>query len=422
MAARSSLLVSFFCVAAVAASLTLAAALPERMETQPLVENSKFQFEATINANAVNIRSGTSENYYPVAKLDRGVRVTVVGIRQDWLKIVPPEGTYSVISKAFVTREGNTSVGIVAGENVRVRAASTLSPLKVTVQCMLKKGTPVTILGEEEEYYQIKPPADAYLYVHQKYVDPVKQLNAKPGTVDTVVSEGPATQAAVVIVPNVPANDEAAARRAADKAEADFDRAEALLKDSLDKPLDQQPIERLVTGYEAVLKSDHLSVPMRRIAEIRLIGLRGKAKAQQELLAMRKQQEKTNQKLDALRAERAAIEDRMASGLTVYTALGTLQASTLQIGSGTLYRLTDPGTGRALCYVRSDDPKYPTFIDKFVGVRGELLNDPQVNLQVVVPTEITTVDPAKVNKSLTAQVSPPSLIAKPAEHADTGKN
>ena len=41
---------------------------------------------------------------------------------------------------------------------------------------VLKKGEQVNIIGEQDEYYQIKPPADAFLYVDQKYVDPVRQL------------------------------------------------------------------------------------------------------------------------------------------------------------------------------------------------------------------------------------------------------
>jgi SH3-like domain-containing protein len=431
MAARVIVLAAAFCVV-FAVSSPAPAAVERSTEVQPQVENSKFQFAGQINANSVNIRSGPSENYYTTAKLDKGIPVTVVGIKFDWLKIVPPEGSYSVISKAFVTRQGETNVGVVAGENVRVRAGSSVTPLKVTVQCMLTKGAPVTILGEEEEYYQIKPPTDAYVYVHQKFVDPVKQLGGKaiaggaagspPNTDPGAVAGDPPTTQPANVADNAATPDASAEERQAAKAEVEFDRLEAALKSSLDKSLDQQPVTDLIAGYEALVKNTALSIPMRRISEIRLIGLRGKALAQQELLAMRQQQQQSRQKIEAIQAERKAIEEKMAGGIAIYTAIGSLQASTLQFGKGTLYRLTDPGTSRTLCYVRSEDPKFATrYLTKFVGVRGELSSEAQVGLQVVSATEVGVVEPEKVNKSVTAQISPPSLLHKP-EHATTGSN
>jgi SH3-like domain-containing protein len=422
MATRVTVLAAF-CFAVALSSIAIAAAPIDRVEVQPQVENSNFQFAGLINGNSVKIRSGPNENYYITASLDKGAPVTVVGIKFDWLKIIPPEGSYSLISKTFVSRDGQANTGTVVGDNVRVRAGSSVTTLKATVQCMLKRGAQLTILGEVDEYYQIKPPADAYLYVHQKFVDPAKQINAKPlananPPVNNDATAPPSTQPIAVVT----APDDSAEERQAAKAEAEFDRIEAALKVSLEKPLDQQPLADLLAGYESLLKSNSLSVPMRRISEIRLIGLRGKAQAQQELLAMRKQQQESTQKIETIQAERKAIEDKMAGGVTIYTAVGTFQASTLQFGKGTLYRLTDPATGRSLCYVRTDDSKVNTFLEKFVGVRGELGNDPQISLQIVSAIEIATIDPAKVNKGISAQISPPSLLTKRTEQATTGDN
>jgi uncharacterized protein YgiM (DUF1202 family) len=102
----------------------------------PEVQNSRFQFTGEVNSNTVYVRSGPAENYYPTAKLDKGAQVTVVGIKGDWLKIVPPAGSFSVVAKAYVKqKEGSANVGIVDVETLNVRAGSTVSPLKVTVQC-----------------------------------------------------------------------------------------------------------------------------------------------------------------------------------------------------------------------------------------------------------------------------------------------
>jgi uncharacterized protein YgiM (DUF1202 family) len=426
MAARVIVLAAAFSLATAAGLLGQVAAEPA---VAPQVQNSKYQFAGQINADRVMIRSGPSENYYGVAQLNKGVQVTVVGIKGDWLKIAPPEGCFSVIAKAFVNKDADGG-GTVLGDKVRVRCGSSMVALKTTVQCWLSKGEKVAILGEQDEYYQIKPPADAYVYVHQKFVEPLKQLNVTPiltqkadgaqGVVEptTRPADGGTAQIDTTLVPAGRSTDETAtAKKAAERAaraEAEFDRLEALRKGSLDKNLAEQPVEELVSGYEALVKDEYLSVPMRRISEVWLIGLRSKAAAKAELLATRKEQAEAMERIAALRAEREAVEQKRAEGLVVYTALGTLKASTLQVGDGTLYRVTDPATDRTLCYVRNNEAGFVKFLDKFVGVKGEAVSDPQLTLKVISTAEAEVVDMDKVNKGVTALYLPPSLLSRPA--------
>src|SRR6266581_2008640 len=174
MATRSTLLSAIF-----AAILTAGSAFAAD-DSPPAVENAKFQFAGVINADSVLVRSGPSENYYITGKLNKGAPVTVVGIKFEWLKIVPPESSFSVVAKNLVTREAGAATGAINSDNVNIRAGSSVVPLKVTVQCKLPKGATVEIVGEDDSYYQIKPPAEAYLYVNQKFVDPLKQVAAAP--------------------------------------------------------------------------------------------------------------------------------------------------------------------------------------------------------------------------------------------------
>src|SRR3954468_2873949 len=74
------------------------------------VENAKNSFPGIVNSNAVYVRCGPAESYYPTLKLDKGARVTVVGMKLEWLKIVPPDGSFCYISKAFVDRSGDGTV------------------------------------------------------------------------------------------------------------------------------------------------------------------------------------------------------------------------------------------------------------------------------------------------------------------------
>src|SRR5262249_1414868 len=106
-----------------------------------------------------------------------------------------------------------------------------------------------------------------------------------------------------------------------------------------------------------------------------------------------------------------------------YTAVGQLEASSLQLGAQTIYRLTDPATGRTLCYIRSNDPKNVAFISRFIGVKGDLVTHPQLSLKAVIAPDISSVDPASVNRSVSAQVVPPSLLSNArAEQAPTASS
>ena len=57
--------------------------------------------------------------------------------------------------------------------------------------------------------------------------------------------------------------------------------------------------------------------------------------------------------------------------------------SSLQQGNATLYRLTDPATGRTIVYLRSNDPKYASLLNQFVGVRGDLTSDERLRMKII---------------------------------------
>src|SRR3954468_10780484 len=117
MATRPILLTAIF-----AAILTGSASLEKSAEEQPQVENAKFQFAGVLNSDAVMLRSGPGENYYITTKLNKGTPITVVGIKFDWLKVVPPDGSFSVVAKNLVTREAGANVGTINADNVNIRA------------------------------------------------------------------------------------------------------------------------------------------------------------------------------------------------------------------------------------------------------------------------------------------------------------
>jgi len=121
----------------------------------------------------VYIRSRALPEAYTCGKISRSATVTVAGRDGDWLKIVPPEGVFSVIAKSYVRRDAD-NWGTVTGDNVRVRAGS--SPLLADTdahyaeQGHLNTGHTVAIIGEGSDFYKIVPPGGAYVWISARYV------------------------------------------------------------------------------------------------------------------------------------------------------------------------------------------------------------------------------------------------------------
>jgi len=167
-----------------AAGLLIVACSPiasRAQETQPASEagtratrreNAPQGRVGIVTGDRVNVRSGSDRNYYPVTRLNAGDKVVVVGEEYGWLEILPPEGTYSLIEKTYVTRKGDGNRGTV-NESVWVRAGSTMSPRRYARQVKLDRGASVTILGESEDgdFYRIVPPKGATLWITGDYVD-----------------------------------------------------------------------------------------------------------------------------------------------------------------------------------------------------------------------------------------------------------
>jgi hypothetical protein len=445
------------------ASLRAQDSAPNALGQAPtdVVENAKYQFAGAVNANAVYVRSGPSDNDYPVMKLDKGATVTVVGARFEWLKIVPPEGAFCYVAKAYVERRGDGTLGRVTNK-LNVRIGSTLNAMKTKLAMQLEPERDVTIMGEQDEYFKIKPPEGVYLYVNKQFVDPVKALadSTPPSGAamspeqmqqpmrgpDAMASESsgssggsfastatPATQpetVAAAMPGNLMARDtntppttapSTQPALAAGDVEAEFDRLEIAYGEMIKKPLDEQDIPEMMSGYQKVAASNALPETLRRIADAKVMMLQNRMKDRDDFLAFKKQQDEMKQRQMALQAEREELEQRLkATDMKYFTAVGVLRPSSLQQGPMTLYRLTDPGNGRTVVYVRSNDDKMGLLMGQFIGVKGEMATDQQLNLKVITPERFEACDPAKLYTNVAAQIIPPSLMPGGMGTATTG--
>lgn len=128
-------------------------------------EKRKYPAKAYITGDRVNVRCGPGTNYRALTKLNKGDRVVVVGKKGEWFKIEPPEKVIFLVDKRYVNRFDGT--GKVLRDGLSVWSGRTAQDAKVGY---LKKGQKVTIVGDEDRWYKIKPPEGTVLYVFGRYV------------------------------------------------------------------------------------------------------------------------------------------------------------------------------------------------------------------------------------------------------------
>ena len=389
------------------------------------VENSRFQFEGEINANTVFVHSGPSENDYVTTRLDRGSKVTVVGIRFDWLKIIPPEGSFCYVAQLYVERRGDGSIGRVTN-SLMVHVGSELNELKLRNAMRLEPGTDVQIIGKSDEFFKIKPPAGVYLYVNKQFVTPVHAVAVKTDDQGTTSVSPVTVKPPVDVASNTttqPAIDGTASTQPAEAlapttqpdatvAQAEFDKLESEFTADAGKPLELQDPAALSAGYDKLAKGGQLPDSLRKIAEYKAAALKAHADDRTQYVAVKKQQDEAKARMASLRAEREELEARVKqTEIKSYAAVGTLRPSSLQQGQQMLYRLTDPATGRTVLYIRSNDSKIGSMVNQFVGVKGTVTDDAALSLKLIEPTAIDQVDQTKLYTSVMATIIPPSLEA-----------
>lgn len=419
-------------------SLTTFAAVPSFLRAQESAQTeteSKHTFIGKVNANAVYVRSRASEDGYPTMKLSKDAEVTVVGMKGNWLKIIPPDGSFAYVPKSFIILRGDGTVGR-ANREIVARAGSDLNELAAQPLAPVHEGDDVQILGQHNEYFKVKPPKESFLWVNKQFVDPVKvaeqpevaatphpkeperqpkreETAPEPDNSNTQVARGsdtqPATQPSEPVAENT--NTQPAATQPAFNAVAEYTKLEKQFEEATKKPILEQPLPELLAGYQKVIDADDLPESMRQISAIRVASLKVRNDAREKFLAVKADQQKMQEKQQSLVAEREEIEDRIKQNdIQLFAAIGTLRTSSLQMGQGMLYRLTDPASGRTLCYLRTNDPKYAQLVGQFIGIRGTITSDSQLKAIVDNPREYKNVEPSQVNIKVAAQIIPPSLV------------
>lgn len=415
----------------------------------PDIETSNMVFAGEVNTEGTRVHSGPSENDYPVVKLAKGTRLTVVGMRNDWLKVEPPEGAFCLVPQAFVDKFGKGNAGRVIDNPAVVRIGSALVPNRHKVPFRLDPGAEVAILGTDAEFYKIVPPKGVYLYVDKRFVDPVKRLDAaaaatpakpelpveppKPETGSSANAEGtpkPTDVPPSMQQPGAPGNErfvvrstegapesapttqQTAAvtdqiRELQEKLVAVEDRYAAASK----QEITEQPIDALLTDYEALLANPALPPNAKRVAEFRAQSLKVRKETVTQLAEAKRIQAEAAAEQAELAKQQKVLQAKVAeTSIKRYAAVGRLASSSLRAGTEPLYRLVDPANGRTILYVRPAAGKPVTAaLNQFVAVNGKVVNDEAMKITYIEPDGYESIDPKLVNKKVFAEYAPPSM-------------
>ena len=151
--------------------------------------NAKYPFIAEVTGSDIYIRSGKGTAYYHCGKVQKGDMLTVFEEVFGWAKILPPEGCYSWIHKDYVeVQTAQPTIGVLKGDNVRVWAGTDyIQPMRSSsMQTKLNSGEIVELMDDQPtggDYYKIKPPTGAYLWMSCEYLNYVGQpQKLKPAT------------------------------------------------------------------------------------------------------------------------------------------------------------------------------------------------------------------------------------------------
>ncbi len=335
--------------------------LPEKSVSAGNAEEAipSFPYVAEITGNDVHIRSGPGTNYYRCTKLNKTDRVEVVSSQFSWSRIVPPAGSFSWISKRYVSiNPDNPAIGIVTGDNVRVYAGSDYrGPIRSErLQGKLNKEDKVELMGQEQDdYYKIVPPSFAYLWVSTKYTRPLGPVGEVPS--DIKPKAVPEIDTAEVVTTNIPVQNKLLKEYYALEKQMNAERA---------KPLNQQDytnikkaLLEIAGNREAGKAARYADFATRKVECFELALEVAKAVPLQDA-----QLQRTQQRIEKARATKLAeVKD-----LGGFAVMGRFQISSIYGTEPELkhYQIIDD-SGKIVCFALPGGSALKMDLGRFVG-------------------------------------------------------
>ena len=163
--------------------------------------------------------------------------------------------------------------------------------------------------------------------------------------------------------------------------------AEKRMQIALEQPLEDQPIDELLSVYERLWQQPDLSLNDRRTVAARLQYLRRNAAVIQALQRISTAKRHGAAQVHTAGASSSTVDTRPVR----YSVMGQLVASGVYDGRKLprLYRILDTGSHRTVAYVRPGPALHPgSKLGRYVGVVGSSQYDPALRLDVIDATRI----------------------------------
>lgn len=375
----------------------------------------------TVTGDNVYVRAGFSTNYYPVIKLNRGDQVTIVDSEFGWLKILPPQGTFSLVEKSYVDKIDEKS-GTING-SVWVYAGSDLSERNYAKQVKLERGARVRIVGEKEGFYKIEPPPGAHVWISGDFVSrgaggaTAKTSGietVRPGGLSKAQVEAPSPivresrgKTATTRPAGLPRSPEAEDTRLSEEYQVQIRAIEAEITAEFAKPVTDQVLDPIMVKLEQLTQQDEDKIA-KLYAETRLEQLRGQVDLIAAVREIRDLRQGAVATADEIARQRALMKVRQRDySLDEIVCKGEILVSGLYDGLGgrpKRWRIVEPGTTRIVAYIEvpegsSIDPVQ--YYGKYVGIRAsarELLRNTIPPVPVYTVLEIKPLDPESLSR------------------------
>jgi uncharacterized protein YgiM (DUF1202 family) len=389
---------TILCVISFAFAEQRPAALGQSDIAPPEANDIEFPYICEVTGTELNVRSGPGMNFYSCGKISSPLRVIVAEQKFTWVRILPPPGSFSWIFKQYVQTDANKpDVGIVTSDNVRVYAgAENIEPMRSdSIQITLTKGQKVRIIGQAVgDYYKIAPPEGASLWTSSQYIKYIRNADGMDLKLPVQTIEQPAVNAAkatetpkpaVVIEQVEPKN----------RSLELYYELEKQFQDEKAKPADEQNYSKIKTEVEKLL-ADTNGTNVGEYADYLLKDVERCQLAIEAGQDLQKHNEELNKKLlEIERKHQEKLKNR--SDISRYAIVGTLKESLVYETQPLAMRfIVKDENSVPICFAEPTETAatldFKPYLDKKVGLIGEISNDVKSSLALIKFSNIELLD------------------------------
>jgi uncharacterized protein YgiM (DUF1202 family) len=343
-----------------------------------------FPAAGEISGDKVHLRSGPHTKFQSLKMLEKGLKITVLGDEGDFYLIKCPAEVPVWISASFLVITGE--FGAVKGTNINLRA----KPVNGDVVGSVSEPTKMKVMEKKDDWIKVEAPVTTKVYVSKSFV---KIIVETPKASDTPhVKTTPSQSPTPVKTPTPTPTDEitkkfenaeklfAEAEGTKDILAADFSAPMRLYKDILTDPAAaklHEEAERKIARCDFWLAYQEAARDLKGQKE----------ELQKKLDELKKELERKLKELADERAKKAEKEEEFLATGWVYSIGGV-------IGKPATHRLVQGG--KVLYLLKSDSFKLDDFWGQFVGVKGDVLPQPEGwEAQIIVVKDIKVLDERK---------------------------